>query len=105
MSIIIIDGAKLRKIKKIEEFLGRAYDKSQESSPTPSSSYALPNPSKEPKIETLTKIDKNIQNSPQTFEILKQELKKEAYFEALIVDTKKQTAETKILPVDTIIKK
>lgn len=97
MSIIIIDGAKLRKIKQIEKFLEGSTNKVVSSNPA--TNIQTLSGSQAEKVNVLSQSSDVLSNVVDTFK------NEPISVETLVVDTQKNIAEHKIIPVQKIFDK
>lgn len=104
MSIIIIDGTKLKKIKKIEKFLEKAESikKEQES---PKIKHFDIKSSENSEVKTFNPKSIVVENNENAFSILQKELKNKGYVQVMNIDMDKKTVKEEIVSIDEIIKK
>lgn len=110
MSIIIIDGSKLRRIKKIEKFLESSYKyyKGEENlGYVVTGSRNVSNNVSNSQIETLSSPPSlsEVQNNPETLNQVKDMLKQEGYISVLRADTKHNVCVEEVVSADKIFKK
>ncbi len=104
MSIIILDGTKLRKIKKIESFLENAHKNLNE--PTHSQDRfhyegaggIVRQMHQSPQIKNIEKPEQlQVSNNPETFSMLKKNLE-ETYVQVYKVDPEKNVVKEEYVP-------